>query len=252
MEAVYHQNCDSSNEKAADCGAPRAITQYPKGNSNCSVSSRRQCSRKSVVRGASLFRPLFPAETHGACSPACPPVASWRLCVSSPALPLFSFSLCTLHSPLCTLDSCSPFPVPCSGLLGVIHNGACPKVPVKNHQIRVKIDQNGVKIVSKKVKKRAQIVMPILTFWGGTPSGASARAVLAFRNGHFGVVQGSKMPCGKVIHKMNNGEPGTGNGREILALAGRGGILSAARQGSPFGLATASPWRAGLNRGDLA
>jgi len=44
--------------------------------------------------------------------------------------------------------------------------------------------------------------MPILTFWVRTPSGASARADLALRKGHFGVVQGSKTACGKVIHKM--------------------------------------------------
>jgi len=44
--------------------------------------------------------------------------------------------------------------------------------------------------------------MPILTFWGVTPSGASARAVLPLPKGRFRVVQGSKMACGKVIHKM--------------------------------------------------
>jgi len=44
--------------------------------------------------------------------------------------------------------------------------------------------------------------MPILTFWGVTPSGASARAVLPLPKGHFGVVQGSKRACAKVIHKM--------------------------------------------------
>jgi hypothetical protein len=55
--------------------------------------------------------------------------------------------------------------------------------PCKNRQIRVKIGQNGVKIGSKKVKKGAHFVMPILTFWWVTPSGASARAVLACRKG---------------------------------------------------------------------
>jgi len=44
--------------------------------------------------------------------------------------------------------------------------------------------------------------MPILTFGGVTPSGASARADLTLRKGLLGVVQGSKMACGKVIHKM--------------------------------------------------
>ena len=44
--------------------------------------------------------------------------------------------------------------------------------------------------------------MPILTFWGVTPSGASARADLPLRKGLLGVVQGSKRAWGKVIHKM--------------------------------------------------
>ena len=60
--------------------------------------------------------------------------------------------------------------------------------------------------------------MPILTFWGGTPSGASARAVLPHRKGHFGVVQGSKMACGKVIHKMwktGSRDSGTAPGRVL-------------------------------------
>ena len=69
---------------------------------------------------------------------------------------------------------------------------------------------------SKSDQKGAQFVMPILTFWGVTPSGASARAVFAFRKGHFRVVQGSKMACGKVIHKMwktGNRDSGPAPGR---------------------------------------
>jgi len=48
---------------------------------------------------------------------ACPLVASWRLCVRSPAMPLFSFSLCILHSAFCILHSALRFPVlvPCPG-----------------------------------------------------------------------------------------------------------------------------------------
>jgi len=60
---------------------------------------------------------------------------------------------------------------------------------------------------SKTDQNRAHFVMPILTFWGVTPSGASAKAVLPIPKGHFGVVQGSKMACGKVIHKIGK----TGN-----------------------------------------
>ena len=39
---------------------------------------------------------------------------------------------------------------------------------------------------SKRDQKRAHFVMPILTFWGVTPSGASARAVLGVRRGQKG------------------------------------------------------------------
>ena len=53
--------------------------------------------------------------------------------------------------------------------------------------------------------------MPILTFGGVTPSGASARADLACRKGFFGGYFGPKRACGKVIHKINKGEQGTGN-----------------------------------------
>jgi hypothetical protein len=84
----------------------------------------------------------------------------------------------------------------------VVHIGVCTSVHVANRQIRVKIGQNGVKIGSKNDQKRAQIVMPILTFWVRTPSGASARAVLGVPKGQKPVFRGSKMPCGKVIHKM--------------------------------------------------
>ena len=44
---------------------------------------------------------------------------------------------------------------------------------------------------SKSDQKRAHFVMPILTFWGVTPSGASARAVLAFPKGKKGAFSGA-------------------------------------------------------------
>jgi hypothetical protein len=74
----------------------------------------------------------------------------------------------------------------------VIHNDVWPSIHVTNHQIRVKIGQNGVKIVSKSGQKGAQIVMPILTFGGVTPSGASARAVFAFPKGKKARFGGAK------------------------------------------------------------
>jgi hypothetical protein len=65
-------------------------------------------------------------------------------------------------------------------------------VHVKFHQIRVKIDQNGDVFRQKAIKKGAHFVMPILTFWGWTPSGASARAVFAFRKGKKARFGGAK------------------------------------------------------------
>ena len=53
---------------------------------------------------------------------------------------------------------------------------------------------------SKSDQKRAHFVMPILTFWGWTPSGASARAVLASRKGKKGAFSGAPGQVPKVIH----------------------------------------------------
>jgi len=53
----------------------------------------------------------------------------------------------------CPQVSGRPFPVPRSPLLGVIHNGVCPSVHVKNRQIRVKIDQKGDVFRQKAIKK---------------------------------------------------------------------------------------------------
>ena len=43
--------------------------------------------------------------------------------------------------------------------------------------------------------------MPILTFWGWTPSGASARAIFAFPKGKKGAFSVCEKPYAKVIHK---------------------------------------------------
>ena len=51
---------------------------------------------------------------------------------------------------------------------------------------------------SKRDQKSAHFVMPILTFWGLTPSGASARAVLAFRKGKKARFGGAKWPPEKL------------------------------------------------------
>jgi len=54
--------------------------------------------------------------------------------------------------------------------------------------------------------------MPILTFWGVTPSGASARADFAFPKGKKGAFSGRAGPLPKVIHnldfKRNGGQGG--------------------------------------------
>jgi hypothetical protein len=47
--------------------------------------------------------------------------------------------------------------------------------------------------------------MPILTFWGVTPSGASARAVLACPKGKKGAFWGAPGAGLKVIHNFHMG-----------------------------------------------
>ena len=66
-------------------------------------------------------------------------------------------------------------------------NSACQK-PSNSHQNRSK----RRRFPSKRHQKGAHFVMPILTFWGVTPSGASARAVLAFRKGKKARFGGAK------------------------------------------------------------
>jgi hypothetical protein len=79
-------------------------------------------------------------------------------------------AFCTLHSALHTRNSCSrltlrkqvspgfvrPAPllliVYLSTVPKVIHNGVCPSVHVKNHQIRIKIDQKGDVFRQKAIK----------------------------------------------------------------------------------------------------
>ena len=85
----------------------------------------------------------------------------------------------------------------------VIHNGVCASVHVKSRQIPSNSCQNRSKrrrFPSKSDQKRAHFVMPILTFWGVTPSGASARAVLASQKGKKGAFSGAPGQVPKVIH----------------------------------------------------
>ena len=68
----------------------------------------------------------------------------------------------------------------------VFHNGVCASVHVKSRRKPSNSCQNRSKrrrFPSKSDQKRAHFVMPILTFWGVTPSGASAKAVFAFQKG---------------------------------------------------------------------
>jgi len=182
---------------------------------------------------------------------ACPPgrvpgaripiAGRWPLPPPESAMPAFSLGACRAalivsHSALYALHS-SPvtgvprFPSPLflalivyhSTASKVIHNGVCTYVSSKFRHFGVKNRSNGVKIGSKKVKKGAHFVMPILTFWVLTPSGASARADLACRKGFLGWYFGPKTARAKVVHNFRKGrekrERGTGNPPE----AGRPG-----------------------------
>ena len=105
-----------------------------------------------------------------------------------------------------------PRPSHFSSIFYAYWHGSCAQrcIPIRPCHKPSNSSQNRSKrrrFPSKRDQKGAHFVMPILTFCPSTPSGASARAVLPLRRGHFGVVQGSKMACGKVIHKMGK----TGN-----------------------------------------
>jgi hypothetical protein len=162
-----------------------------------------------------------------ACSAAWAVKAAGR-CRCHSALRILHSALCTLHSALCTRNPCprltlrkqvSPgfrFPVPGSPFPAF---GSYPqrRMPIRPCHKPSNSSQNRSKrrrFPSKRDQKGAHFVMPILTFWGVTPSGASARAVLPLRKGLLGVVQGSKRPCGKVIHKMcKTGNRGSAAGK---------------------------------------
>ena len=225
MEAVYHQNCDSSNEKAADFGAPRAITQYPKGNSNCSVSSQGNKGRFPISAPLSGRDPRCgpPAggrtsttPSYGARSMKSSKNASsrfqvpgfkcrWILSVPRPVrlggFPAPDSRLC----PPARVSPCFLFPVPDSRCCFFATSYPQRRVPKSACQKPSNSSQNRSKrrrFPSKRHQKGAHFVMPILTFCGVTPSGASARAVLACRKAVSGCFWTQVRACAKVIHKM--------------------------------------------------
>jgi len=135
--------------------------------------------------------------------------------IPRPTLIVSHSTLRTPHSALRTRNSCpcltlrpqvSPcflFPVPRSlfPAFGSYPQRRVPKSPCQKPSNSGQNRSKRRRFPLKSDQKGAHFVMPILTFWGVTPSGASARADLPLPKGHFGVVQGSKTACGKVIHK---------------------------------------------------
>jgi len=169
---------------------PSAILAVPLSICACVPPFLRRCCCHSAFRPPRSALPLFRSYSIALCIP------HFALVTPFPAL---------LYSHRCPQVFGAPF----SGAYGIsfdsaksypqrrMHIRPCRK-PSNSSQNR----SNGVKIGSKKDKKGARFVMPILTFLGWTPSGASARAVFAFRKGQKPCFRGSKRPCGKVIHKM--------------------------------------------------
>ena len=93
-----------------------------------------------------LLCPVFHSAFRTPHSLARPRPVPWQAALVTPVPAL-------LYENRCPQVSGSPFPVPGSPLLGVIHNGVCTSVHVKNRQIRVKIDQKGDVFRQKGIKK---------------------------------------------------------------------------------------------------
>jgi len=138
------------------------------------------------------------ARRRLAANPAGASSGPWRIPVSGPKSRLFAEQVSPgfwFFAPPLLIVYLSTAPK-------VIHSEVWPYISSKFRHFRVKNRSNGVKIVSKKVKKGAHFVMPILTFWLFTPLGASARAVFAFRKGKKGAFSGRSGASSKVIHKL--------------------------------------------------
>ena len=97
--------------------------------------------------------------------------------------------------PLASPFSRSPFPVPRSRRCLFATSYPQRRVPKSACRKPSNSGQNRSKrrrFPSKRHQKSAHFVMPILTFWVVTPSGASARADLGFRKGKKASLGGAK------------------------------------------------------------
>ena len=97
-------------------------------------------------------------------------------------------------------------------------HGSYPQalMPIITCQIPSNSSQNRSKrrrFPSKRHQKRAQIVMPILTFWGWTPSGASAKADFALRKGKKARFGGAKRRPEKLSTRPGFGIRDSGFGK---------------------------------------
>ena len=143
------------------------------------------------------------------------PQSAIRTAFSHPPPHSYSIAFYTPHSALRTRNSCpcltlrpqvSPcflFPVPRSlfPAFGSYPQRRVPKSPCQKPSNSGQNRSKRRRFPLKSDQKGAHFVMPILTFWGVTPSGASARAVLPLRKGKKGAFRRRKMPSGKVINR---------------------------------------------------
>jgi len=142
-------------------GRPTMTPSYAAGsvesskNDSSKFQARLPAGKFQVPRGLARSRFPIPESRFPAVGRLLP---FWQFPRFSPVVPAcLRAALIVAHSTFWTMHF-SPrtgvprCPVPGSPLLGVIHSGVCPKVPVKFHQIRVKIDQKGDVFRQKGIK----------------------------------------------------------------------------------------------------